>query len=401
MARLLFVTGSLAHGGAERQSVAVMNRLAARGYECHAIYVKSEAPGLLPRIRLAPGGTLRGLDAARYLDLRAADDFAGHLARLRPSAIVAANAYALMYASLARLKSGWRAPLMVTYHSTRLASLKERLQMALYRLFFWTADCLVFVCEAQRRYCLRRALWSRRHEVIYNGVDTDAFSGASNPAERATFGWRDADYVIGLTAVLRPEKNPVQLVDAVGLLRARGVPARALFVGDGVMRGAIEARARALGIDASVCVTGLQQDVRPWVAACDVVTLCSRTEAFSLAALEAMALGKPVVHAEVGGAAEMIFPGDNGYLFPAGDTSTFVDRLARLANPAVRRRMGGRAREIAVLLFSESAMVDRYERVLRELCAQGAAGPTGSWAPHGRDTERRNNRRQSTQECDP
>jgi glycosyltransferase involved in cell wall biosynthesis len=169
-----------------------------------------------------------------------------------------------------------------------------------------------------------------------------------------------------------------------------------LFIGDGIMRGAIEARARTLGIEASVCVTGLQQDVRPWVAACDVVALCSRTEAFSLAAIEAMALGKPVVHAAVGGAAEMVFPGDNGYLFPVGDTSTFVDRLALLADRTVSRRMGARAREIAVLLFSEAAMVDRYERTLRELCSQKGSHPTGSSAPRGRDIERRNNQRQST-----
>ncbi|HEX9396126.1 MAG TPA: glycosyltransferase family 4 protein [Burkholderiales bacterium] len=396
MARLLFVTGSLSHGGAEKLSVAMMNRLAGRGHDCHAVYVKAGAPGLLPHIRLPAGATVHCLDAARYLDLRALADFAALLARLRPSAIIAANAYALMYASLARLKARWHGPLMVTYHSTRLFGAKERLQMALYRLFFWSADCLVFVCEAQRRYCLRRGLWSRRHEVIYNGVDTDAFSAARSPAERAAFGWRESDYVIGLTAVLRPEKNPVQLVEAVGLLRARGIPARALFIGDGPLRGAVQAQARALGIEASVRVTGMQQDVRPLVAACDVAALCSRTEAFSLAAIEAMALGKPVVHAEVGGAGEMVFPGSNGYLFPPGDTSSFVDRLARLADRAVSRRMGERAREAAVLLFSEANMIDRYERILRELCSQDGPHPTGSSAPRGGDIERRNNQRQST-----
>src|SRR5437870_10988094 len=51
-----------------------------------------------------------------------------------------------------------------------------------------------------------------------------------------------------------------------------------------------------LGIGREVVITGLQQDVRPWLAACDALVLCSLTEAFSLAALEAMALGKPVVH---------------------------------------------------------------------------------------------------------
>src|SRR5262249_14701417 len=151
--------------------------------------------------------------------------------------------------------------------------------------------------------------------------DTEQFSERWNAEaradKRAAIGCRDGDgggdFVVGLSAVLRPEKNPLQLVDAVANLRARGVPARALFMGDGEMRAPLEARARERGIGAEVFVTGLQQDVRPWLAACDALVLCSFTEAFSLAAIEAMALGKPVVHADVGGAAEMIVPGWNGF----------------------------------------------------------------------------------------
>src|SRR5947209_2223486 len=100
MLRLLFVTGSLAHGGAERQTVALMNRLGERGHECHAVYVKPAAD-LLDRLQLGDGGTVRSLDAARYFDRRALAAFAVHIERTAPSAIVAANAYALMYASLA------------------------------------------------------------------------------------------------------------------------------------------------------------------------------------------------------------------------------------------------------------------------------------------------------------
>src|SRR5207248_3830085 len=92
------------------------------------------------------------------------------------------------------------------------------------------------------------------------------------------------DFVIGLSAVLRPEKNPLQLVEAIASLRRRGIPARALVIGDGEMRGELEARARRLGVAGDVAITGLQREVRPFVAACDAAVLCSRTEAFSLAA---------------------------------------------------------------------------------------------------------------------
>jgi glycosyltransferase involved in cell wall biosynthesis len=140
------------------------------------------------------------------------------------------------------------------------------------------------------------------------------------------------------------------------------------MIGEGEMRGAIEARARELKVESDVVITGFQKDVRPYIAACDAMVLCSMTEAFSLAAIEAMAFSRPVVHSDVGGAAEMIVPGRNGFLFPVGDTGTFVDKLAILANRAVSRRMGDDARETVKALFSEKAMVDRYEQLLLELC---------------------------------
>jgi glycosyltransferase involved in cell wall biosynthesis len=378
MPRLMFVTGSLAHGGAERHAITVMNRLEQRGHDCHAVYIKGGDEQLC-RIRLRDSAAVRCLDAVRYLDRRALAGFARHIARVGPSAIIAANAYALMYASLALRLSRLRVPVIVTFHSTRLLDAKEWLQMIAYRLFFWQSDCLVFVCEKQRRYWQHRGVFSRRNEVIYNGVDTEEFCDRWNAAQRAALrtalGFRDSDYVIGLSAVLRREKNHLQLLDAVAMLRHRGIPARALMIGDGPMRGAIEARARNLRLSGDMVITGFQQDVRPYVAACDAMTLCSTTEAFSLAAVEAMALSRPVVLSEVGGAAEMVSPGRNGFLFPVGDTRALVNRLAMLADRRISISMGKAARKAVETSFSETTMVDRYEHILRQTGIQpGIAG---------------------------
>ncbi len=369
--RIIFVTASLTQGGAERHSITVANRLAERGHECHAVYIKNDDTQL-NRIRLRNGGAARCLNAARYFDRRALADFAAYISRVKPSAIVAANPYALMYSSLASRLSRPRVPLVVTYHSTRLLGAKEQLQMMIYRLLFWISDCLVFVCEKQRRYWLRRGVFSRRIEVIYNGVDTEEFCDRWSPQERralrSAHGFSEADYVIGISALLRPEKNHLQLLEAIAMLRDQGIPARALMIGDGEMRGAIEARSRELKIENDVVITGLQREVRPYIAACDAMALCSFTEAFSLAAIEAMAFCKPVVHSDVGGAAEMIVSGWNGFLFPVGDTRALVDKLAILADRTVSRRMGKNARDVVERLFSESTMVDRYERMLLDLC---------------------------------
>ena len=111
----------------------------------------------------------------------------------------------------------------------------------------------------------------------------------------------------------------------------------------------------------------LTDDVRPLLGACDAVALCSQSvETFSLAALEAMALARPVVHSDIGGAAEMIRPGHEGYLFPAGDTPMLVEKLAALADGGERARMGAIARETVRARFAERHMIDRYESLLQE-----------------------------------
>jgi glycosyltransferase involved in cell wall biosynthesis len=369
---MLFVTGSLVHGGAERHSITLANRLAERGHDVHAVYVKND-PSQLPRLKL-PEGSVRCLHAQKYLDLDALVSFKNQLVKTRPDVVVAANPYALMYASFARRLAGSRAPLVVTYHSTKLLNKKEFAQMLAYRPLFWAADRAVFVCEAQRRHWRARFVFGRRDEVLYNGVDTEHWAplgAAERQRLRGALGFASTDYVIGMSAVLRPEKNHLQLVEAIAMLRrraaGRGALARALIIGDGPMRGAIEARARQLGVAEHVTITGFQQEVRPFVAACDTVALTSFTEAFSLAAIEAMALGRPVVHSEVGGAAEMIRPGRNGFLFPVGDTGALVERLAALSDRAMCERMGVKAREVVEAQFSERAMVERYEKMLLEL----------------------------------
>lgn len=371
MPRVMFVTASLAHGGAERHAITLINRLAECGYECHAVYIKSDA-AQLDRMRPRDGASVKCLGAARYLDRRALADFAAHIARVRPEVIVAANPYALMYSRLALRLSGVRAALAVTFHTTLLPSAKEWLQMLYYRPFFWTVDCLVFVCEAQRRHWLRRLVTSPRNEMIYNGVDLRhwrPWSAGDRAAQRAALGFAANDLVIGMCALFRPEKNHLQLIEAIGALRRRGIAARALLIGDGEMRPAIEARARELGLTDVVVITGLQKDVRPFLAASDAVVLCSQTvETFSLAALEAMALGLPVVLSEIGGAAEMVRAGGNGFLFPAGDTGALVDRLAQLVDRSERERMGNQARARVEALFSETTMVDRYSQLLVDLC---------------------------------
>lgn len=375
MPRTVFVTGTLPDGGAERHTISLLRLLAARGHECHAVCVKPTA-ATAAALQLPPS-SLTSLQAKRYLDLPAVRRFSELLKAVRPQAIIAANPYALLYASLARMLARSPARLIVTFHSASALNFKEQVQMLACRPLFWGADCTVFLSERQRRYWRRRGLLSRRNVVIHNGIDLAHFNLRPriwpNGQLRESLGFASTDFVIGLPALLRKEKNHQQLVRAVAALRKLEVPARALVIGDGEMRPAIEELARQLGIAEYVTITGLQADVRTFIAACDVVTLCSLSETFSLAALEAMAMGRPVVLSDVGGASEMVVSGWNGLLYPVGNSLDYLNCLLRLSDSASARSMGRHARAMVEQKFSAGLMTDRYETLIARLCGNPGA----------------------------
>jgi glycosyltransferase involved in cell wall biosynthesis len=183
-----------------------------------------------------------------------------------------------------------------------------------------------------------------------------------------------ADYVVGLCAYMRPEKAHGDLLEAVLNARRAGVEVKCLLIGDGPQRQAIEAKIAGLGLGRDVVITGLVADVRLALAACDVLVFTSRSETFSIAALEAMAMGKPVVMTDVGGASEQIVEGENGYLYPSGDTAALAGHLVRLAEPARRVQLGRHACRTVAEKFSLAVMVGAYEHLfVRLMRARSAA----------------------------
>ncbi len=125
-----------------------------------------------------------------------------------------------------------------------------------------------------------------------------------------------------------------------------------------------------MGLARLVRITGFMEDVRPVIAACDAMALVSHhVETFSIAALEAMALGKPMIMSRVGGAEEQIADGENGFLYRRGDIAALAEALRRLHDPALRARMSMRARHVVVRRFSVAAMVTAYESLLSGMTA--------------------------------
>ena len=379
---LLFIVNSLEVGGAEKQVVTLLNHLDTAYFRLHLAYLKA-GDRLLPQLDAAKLDALACCNVTRGVEPRAISQLATMIQTHNIDAIVSTNMYSMLYGYLARARVRPRPKLATVFHTTLLRTYKEKAQMLLYRRLFRRTDLLIYVSENQRDHWRDWGLRAGADAVVHNGIDVDYFSAAQTPRQeglRARLGLAADDYVIGICSGLRPEKAHGDLLRALAILRGRGIAARALLIGDGPERVNIESMARELGIQEHVIITGLQNDVRPYIACCDVMTLVSHTETFSLAALESMALAKPLVMSDIGGASEQVVHGQTGLLFEPRDIAALTEQLAALNSATLRARMGAAAERRVHELFTLRTMTTGFTAQMRRLLG-GPALTTGSLAP--------------------
>src|SRR5690606_7589244 len=250
---------------------------------------------------------------------------------------------------------------------------RDEWRRSFYRPFLRRLDGVVFGCDVQRREWVRYVRPNYAHStVIYNGVDIGRFSPTSEQArveERRRRGIGVGSFVIGTVGRLAVEKNQRVLIDAVAALRASGIDAHLLIVGNGAERAQLERRAAELHSTEHVTFAGVQSDVKPWLAMMDVFVLPStNVETFSNAALEAMAMQKTVILSRIGGADEMVRSGIDGYTLSIEElASALVPLLIELHNdPQRRSAIGERARARVQHYFSFEAMVDDYAALISQ-----------------------------------
>ena len=376
---LLFIVNSLEVGGAEKQVVTLLNHLDSSHFRLHLAYLKPR-DRLLPQLDTGKLDTLTCCNVTRGVEPRAVRQLADLIRAHRIDAVICTNMYSMLYGYLACARIRPRPKLATVFHTTLLRTYKEKAQMLLYRHLFRRSDLLIYVSENQRDRWRDWGLRAAADAVVQNGIDVDYFSAARTPRHenfRASLGLTEADYVIGLCSGLRPEKAHGDLLHAIARLRERGIAAKALLIGEGPERPHIESLILELGLSEHVVITGLQEDVRPYIACCDVMTLVSHTETFSLAALESMALGKPLVMSDIGGASEQVVHGQTGLLFEPHDIAALTEQLTTLGSAALRARMGAAAERRVRELYSLRTMTSGFTAQVSRLLG-GASLSSGS-----------------------
>lgn len=219
--------------------------------------------------------------------------------------------------------------------------------------------------------------------LIPNGIELTELETGERQAEvrrayRASWGWPDDDqwFVVGTACRLTWEKGPDLLLEAANLAVRKEPSLRFVIIGDGPMAAELQQAARSYGLAAFVRFLGYRDNARRIFPAFDAFVLPSRTEGWPLSVMEAMALGLPVIAADVGGLPHMIDSGCSGILISPGLVQELAEALILLARDRERaKELGRRAAVHARSHFSGEVMVERVKEVYDQVLRWTSASP--------------------------
>jgi len=220
-------------------------------------------------------------------------------------------------------------------------------------------------------------------EVKETGVDLARFaSSVEGEAIRRRYYIPEHAVVVLFAAHLTSVKRPDWMLRAFAGLRHVTPCAHLLMVGDGPAMPDVRRLAHSLGLGDSVTLAGSarHESMPAYFAAADAFVLPSEREGLGIVLMEAMASGKPVVAARVGGIPSVVGEGTTGLLFGRDDFAGFARALTELCTDApLRRAMGEAGRRRAEAEFGETQQVDAVLRMYREVL--GVREPTGAHSP--------------------
>lgn len=272
----------------------------------------------------------------------------------------------LFHANLAGRVVGRLVGVPVVIGSERTMGMESRGRYLLNRLTLSLVDRVVCVSEQVAAFCAGRiGLSPEKAVVIPNGVDfPDLDALMDKEIARRSLGLPIDKLLIGTVARLDPVKRLDVLLEALAALD----DAHAVVVGYGSEEQRLKELADTLGLGARVRFVGYQQDVWPWLAACDVFALSSDWEGMPNAVLEAMGAGLPVAATAAGGTKDVVVDGVTGLLSPPGDPEALAAALQRLIQDAdLRRSLGEVGQKRAREGFSARQMVKRTQALYAEV----------------------------------
>ena len=287
--------------------------------------------------------------------------------QLRPAVLHAASNYANARLALA-LRERYGLPVVYEVRGfwedtwlSRYPDAAERASSELYQRnrdletqCMLAADLVVTLGEAMREEIVARGVPAEKILIVPNAVSAEFLQPLPDAATlREELGIKPDEHVVGEVTSLVPHEGIGTLLEATAILRARGVPARALIVGDGPERAALQRQAARAGLAEAAVFTGRvpAAKVRQFHALLDVFVVPRTPDRVCqlvtpLKPVEAMASGLCVVTSEVKALTEIVKHEVTGMQTVPQDPVSLADCLERLLySPDIRRKLGDNARE--------------------------------------------------------
>jgi glycosyltransferase involved in cell wall biosynthesis len=365
--RIVTVLTSLGVGGAEKQALAVAERMAGRGHAVAIIVLRPHLPEEWPTtlpvvhldIRKNPASVAAGFRRGRHF-----------LREFRPDVVHSHSFHANILARLMAIGTP-RAAVVSTVHNVYEGGW---MRMMAYRLTDELSQRTVAVSEvARERFVRAKAVSPSRCLVVRIGIDVEEF--APDAARRARMRTElhaaegaPTEFVWLAAGRVAPAKDYPNLLRAFRELEKRQSGAQLWIAGGGTAAefADLESHRHALGIRGRVLWLGLRRDLPALLDAADGFVLASAWEGMPQVIAEAMAMEKPVVATDVGGVRELV--GDAGTLVPAKDPQALAETMQATMRRSgeERTQLGRAARERILSQFSIDAAADWWEGLYKQ-----------------------------------
>ena len=384
------------YGGLGRHVHALANAQAANG---HDVVVITQAPNSAAPARVPWGSTgpVRVLRATidpsshdpRDLLAHVAEmecEFTGHgnalLVDWHPD-VIHAHDWMVAHAAVAlRDRSG--APLTATIHATEAGRnrgwVTTELSTVIHGIEWWlanTADAVI-TCSRTMREEVRTLFGLGSAHVVANGIEPDAWRRPEFATARIAAENADAHPLLAYTGRVEWEKGLQTLITAMPSLRQRHPGIRLLVAGRGSYLEDVQRQAAQQDLNGCVRFLGWvsEEDLRAIVAAADLAVAPSLYEPFGLVALEAAAMGTPLVVSRAGGLAEFADDGARALTFTPGDARSLEEAVnAALADPRATAQRTERAREAVLVDYDWRVLAQETTDVYARSIASLGSGP--------------------------
>jgi len=364
---VLFLVPTLRRAGAETQVIDLVNGIEKTQFR-KTLFVFNEEMDQLDRVESESVEVIHKPRKNRF-DFSVVRDAAKIIDTHNVDIIHCTLQISLLIGWLARRFSKRKPRIIIAIHTTKNVSIKQEIfDWLVYRPLIARADGVIFVCQTQAKY------WKSKHRlvdkhihVIYNGIDIERFKPVifeqSGKILRQSLGISEDQSLVSCVAGFRREKGHFDLIRALARL---GEDVQLALAGEGPYKDAVMDETKKHGLSDRVHFLGNVADVRPLLAASDITVLASTAvETFSIAMLESMAMGVPMVVTDVGGLKEAIIDGETGYVVQPGDTEGLSRSIERILEDRIKlANLGKNALKKACKDFTREKMINQTQKIL-------------------------------------